>query len=159
MTARTRLAVDIGGTFTDIVLSLPDRTVSSKLLTTHDAPDRAVIEGARTALAEAGIEPSALDLVVHGTTLATNALIERKGARTALITTRGFRDSLEIAYEHRFEQYDLYMERPTPLVERDLRLEVTERLAADGSVLLPFDAVSLERLLTTLQQHKIEAVA
>ena len=132
MTVRTRLAVDIGGTFTDLVLSLPDRTVSTKLLTTQGAPDDAVIAGTRLILAEAGIEGSALDLVVHGTTLATNALIERKGARTALITTAGFRDSLEIAYEHRFEQYDLYMERPVPLVERDLRLEVPERLAADG---------------------------
>ena len=100
-----------------------------------------------------------MDLVIHGTTLATNALIERKGARTALITTAGFRDSLEIAYEHRFEQYDLYMERPEPLVSRDLRLEVTERLAADGSILLPFDEASLERLLPTSATNGIEAVA
>ena len=76
---------------------------------------------------------------MHGTTLATNALIERKGARTALVTTAGFRDSLEIAWEHRFEQYDLYMERPEPLVPRDLRLGVPERVAADGAVLLPLD--------------------
>ena len=96
----------------------------------------AVIEGTRAILAEAGVAAAALDLVIHGTTLATNALIERKGASTALITTHGFRDSLEIAYEHRFEQYDLYMERPAPLVSRDLRLEVPERLAADGAVLL-----------------------
>ena len=134
--ARTRLAVDIGGTFTDLVLALPDRTLSAKLLTTHGAPDAAVITGTVAILHEAGIDAAQLDLVIHGTTLATNALIERKGARTALVTTRGFRDSLEIAYEHRFEQYDLYMERPTPLVERDLRLEVAERMAADGSVLL-----------------------
>ena len=127
MAARTRLAVDIGGTFTDLVLALPDRTVSLKLLTTHQAPDQAVIDGARQILAEAGVAASALDLVIHGTTLATNALIERKGAKTALITTQGFRDSIEIAYEHRFEQYDLYMERPEPLVPRDLRLEVPER--------------------------------
>ena len=159
MTARTRLAVDIGGTFTDLVLSLPDRTVSAKLLTTHDAPDAAVIEGTRAILAEAGIAGADLDLVVHGTTLATNALIERKGARTALITTRGFRDSLEIAYEHRFEQYDLYMERPTPLVERDLRLEVSERLAADGSVLLALDEAGLLSLVDTLRAQKIDAVA
>ena len=90
MTVTTRLAVDIGGTFTDLVLALPDRTFSLKLLTTHGAPDQAVIEGARTILAEAGVAASALDLVIHGTTLATNALIERKGARTALITTAGF---------------------------------------------------------------------
>ena len=148
--ARTRLAVDIGGTFTDLVLALPDRTLSAKLLTTHAAPDEAVIAGTQAILHEAGIEASSLDLVIHGTTLATNALIERKGARCALVTTAGFRNSLEIAYEHRFEQYDLYMERPEPLISRDLRLEVAERLAADGSVLLPFDATSLERLIPTL---------
>ncbi|MFO1029414.1 MAG: hydantoinase/oxoprolinase N-terminal domain-containing protein, partial [Acetobacteraceae bacterium] len=101
MTTRTRLAVDIGGTFTDLVLSLPDRTLSSKLLTTHGAPAEAVIAGTQAILAEARLDGSVLDLVIHGTTLATNALIERKGARTALITTAGFRDSLEIAYEHR----------------------------------------------------------
>ena len=140
MTHRTRLAVDIGGTFTDLVLSLPDRTLSNKLLTTHDAPDDGGDRRARgRSWPRPGSPAPTLDLVIHGTTLATNALIERKGARTALITTAGFRDSLEIAYEHRFEQYDLYMERPAPLVSRDLRLEVPERLAADGSVLLPLD--------------------
>ncbi len=158
-TDRTRLAVDIGGTFTDVVLALPDRTLATKLLTTHESPDEAVIAGTQAILQEAGVAASSVDLVIHGTTLATNALIERKGARTALITTAGFRDSLEIAYEHRFEQYDLYMERPAPLVSRDLRLEVTERLAADGSILLPFDEASLERLLSTLRQQHIEAVA
>jgi N-methylhydantoinase A len=156
---RTRLAVDIGGTFTDLVLALPDRTLSAKLLTTHAAPDEAVIAGTSAILREAGIAASSLDLVIHGTTLATNALIERKGARCALVTTAGFRDSLEIAYEHRFEQYDLYMERPEPLISRDLRLEVPERLAADGSVLLPLDAAALERLVPSLQQHNIEALA
>ncbi|HUN40544.1 MAG TPA: hydantoinase/oxoprolinase family protein [Acetobacteraceae bacterium] len=155
----TRLAVDIGGTFTDLVLALPDRTFSAKLLTTHDAPERAVIEGTAAILQDAGIQAAQLDLVIHGTTLATNALIERKGARTALVTTQGFRDSLEIAYEHRFEQYDLYMERPAPLVERDLRLEVAERLAADGSTLLPLDATGLDALVPVLRRRNIEAVA
>src|SRR6202142_3459842 len=139
MTARIRLAVDIGGTFTDLVLSLPDRTVSTKLLTTHHAPDDAVIAGTRQILGEAGIDASALELVVHGTTLATNALIERKGARTALITTAGFRDSLEIAYESRFNQYDLLIDKPRPLIPRDLRFGVPERIAADGAVLLALD--------------------
>src|SRR5262249_54649871 len=145
--------------FTDLVLAMPDRTLSAKLLTTHEAPDAAVIVGTQAILAEAGIPASSLDLVIHGTTLATNALIERKGARTALITTAGFRDSLEIAYEHRFEQYDLYMERPQPLIARDLRLEVPERHAADGSVLLPLDESTLQRLVPVLQQHDIEALA
>jgi N-methylhydantoinase A len=157
--ASKTLAVDIGGTFTDLVLALPDRTLSAKLLTTQAAPEEAVIAGTSAVLRQAGIPASSLDLVIHGTTLATNALIERKGARCALITTAGFRDSLEIAYEHRFEQYDLYMERPEPLISRDLRLEVPERLAADGSVLLPLDAAALERLVPTLQQHDIEALA
>ena len=159
MQAPTRLAVDIGGTFTDLVLALPDRTISAKRLTTHGAPDAAVIAGTRDILAEAGIAASALDLVIHGTTLATNALIERKGARTALITTAGFRDSLEIAYEHRFEQYDLYMERPSPLVPRDLRLEMTERLAADGTVLLPLDETAVSVLVAKLRAERIEALA
>ena len=157
--ARSRLAVDIGGTFTDVVLDLPDRTLSTKLLTTHAAPDEAVIAGTETILREAGVPASALDLVIHGTTLATNSLIERKGARAALITTAGFRDSLEIAYEHRFEQYDLYMERPEPLIPRDLRLEVPERLAADGSMLLPLDEAALESLLPTLREQRIQALA
>ena len=157
--ARTKLAVDIGGTFTDLVLELPGRTLSTKLLTTHDAPDEAVIAGTDAILRQGGIAATKLDLVIHGTTLATNALIERKGARTALITTAGFRDSLEIAYEHRFEQYDLYMERPEPLVSRDLRLEVPERLAADGSVLLPLDEAAVQRLVPMLQREDIAAVA
>jgi N-methylhydantoinase A len=157
--AHTRLAVDIGGTFTDVVLALPDRMFSTKLLTTHAAPADAVISGTEMILGEAGVPAASLDLVIHGTTLATNALIERKGARTALITTAGFRDSLEIAYEHRFEQYDLYMERPQPLVSRDLRLEVPKRLAADGSVLLQLDEAALEHLVPSLQRHDIEALA
>src|SRR5690348_15407162 len=157
--SRTRLAVDIGGTFTDVVLDMPDRLLSTKLLTTHASPEEAVIAGTQAILREAGIAASSLDLVIHGTTLATNALIERKGARTALVTTAGFRDSLEIAYEHRFEQYDLYMERPEPLVSRDLRLEVPERLAADGSVLLELDTAALERLVPVLQRQGIEALA
>jgi N-methylhydantoinase A len=159
MNHRTRLAVDIGGTFTDLVLALPDRTLSKKLLTTHDHPETAVIEGTRLILAEAGIPAAQLDLVIHGTTLATNALIERKGARTALLTTRGFRDSLEMAYEHRFEQYDLYMERPAPLVSRELRLEVAERLAADGSLLLPLDEAALQSVVDILRAERIEALA
>ena len=159
LSSSIRLAVDIGGTFTDLVLSLPDRTLSAKRLTTHEAPDAAVIAGTRDILTEAGIAASALDLVIHGTTLATNALIERKGARTALLTTAGFRDSLEIAYEHRFEQYDLYMERPAPLVPRDLRLEISERLASDGSVLIPLDDAAIPALVQRLRAEKIQALA
>ncbi len=154
-----RLAIDIGGTFTDFVLEIGERFISTKVLTTSDAPERGVFEGIRTVLTQAGIEASSLDLVIHGTTLATNALIERKGARAALVTTQGFRDSLEIAYEHRFEQYDIYMERPDPLVSRPLRYEVPERVAADGSVLLAIDEAAVEKLADRLVADGIEAVA
>jgi N-methylhydantoinase A len=154
-----RLAVDIGGTFTDVVLETSTRAHSIKLLTTPDAPERAVLDGVRTILAEAKVAASDVTLVVHGTTLATNALIERKGARTALVTTEGFRDSLEIAWEHRFEQYDIYMERPEPLVPRDLRFGVPERVAADGAVLLPLDEQAVRKLASELKRLKIEAVA
>ncbi len=159
-----RLAVDIGGTFTDVVLETTapgqkSRAHSIKLLTTPDAPERAVLDGVRTILAEAKVAASDVTLVVHGTTLATNALIERKGARTALVTTEGFRDSLEIAWEHRFEQYDIYMERPEPLVPRDLRFGVPERVAADGAVLLSLDEQSVRKLASELKRLKIEAVA
>jgi N-methylhydantoinase A len=155
----SRLAVDIGGTFTDLVLETPSGTHEMKLLTTPDAPERAVLEGARAILAAAGCAPGEIGLVVHGTTLATNALIERKGAPTALLTTEGFRDSVEMAYEHRFEQYDLSMQRPEPLVPRDLRLGVPERIAADGSVLLPLDEAALRATARMLRARGIAAVA
>jgi len=154
-----RLAVDIGGTFTDLVLETAGRSHAVKVLTTPDAPERAVLAGVRTVLAEARCAASDVALVVHGTTLATNALIERKGARTALLTTEGFRDSLEIAWEHRFEQYDIYMERPDPLVPRDLRFGVPERIAADGAVLLPLDEAAVRRVAAELEREKVEAVA
>ncbi|MGE0425757.1 MAG: hydantoinase/oxoprolinase family protein [Reyranellaceae bacterium] len=155
----TRLAVDIGGTFTDLVLDRDGTSLSAKVLTTHDAPERGVLDGTELVLKQAGLKPTDLDLIIHGTTLITNALIERKGARTALVTTEGFRDSLEIAYEHRFEQYDIYMERPEPLVPRPLRFEIAERVAADGTVLLAMDEATVERLADHLVAQSIEAVA
>ena len=155
----SRLAVDIGGTFTDVVLETSDRAHSIKLLTTPDAPERAVLDGVRAILAEARVAASDVTLVVHGTTLATNALIERKGAHTALLTTDGFRDSVEMAWEHRFEQYDIYMERPEPLVPRDLRFGIPERVAADGAVLLALDEAAVRAVAVELRRRKIEAVA
>lgn len=156
---RPRLAVDIGGTFTDVVLSSPKGTLSTKVLTTSDAPEQGVLEGVGRIIEQANILPHEIGLVIHGTTLATNALIERKGARTALIVTEGFRDSVEIAYEHRFEQYDLYMERPQPLAPRYLRFTVPERTAADGSVLLPLDETALLDLVPALQAEGVASVA
>ena len=155
----SRLAVDIGGTFTDVVLETGTKSHAIKVLTTPDAPERAVLEGVRSILAEAKCRPQDVSLVVHGTTLATNALIERKGARTALITTEGFRDSVEMAWEHRFEQYDIYMERPQPLVSRDLRFGVPERVASDGAMLLALDEAAVRRVAKQLKAEQIEAVA
>ncbi|MBT7634885.1 MAG: hydantoinase/oxoprolinase family protein [Rhodospirillaceae bacterium] len=159
MNAGARLAVDIGGTFTDVVLEHDGGQERLKLLTTPAAPESAVLEGIDTILQRSGVKASDVTLVIHGTTLATNALIERKGAHTALITTDGFRDSIEIAYEPRFEQYDLYMERPQPLIARDWRFSVPERIAADGSVLLELDEAALRDLADKLAKTDIEAVA
>ena len=154
-----RLAVDIGGTFTDIVLDARGRRWTGKVLTTPRAPEEAVIGAVNEILGEAGLEASALDLFILGTTLATNALIERKGAKTALVTTDGFRDLVEIGWEHRFAQYDIFLDKPEPLVPRYLRLPVPERIDAKGRVLLPLDEAALEALVPTLQREAIESVA
>ena len=123
-----RLAVDIGGTFTDAVLDRDGRQTACKVLTTPARPADGFMAAAERVLAESGVAPPAVDLILHGTTLATNALIERKGAKTALVVTEGHRDSLEMAYENRFDQYDLDAERPAPLVPRDLRWPAAERM-------------------------------
>src|SRR5207237_1413816 len=130
------LGIDIGGTFTDVVVYDHDtgRQWSRKVLTTHDDPVRAVVTGVAATLADGPLEPREFTRVVHATTLFTNALIERRGAVTGLITTEGFRDTLEIGRERKFELYDLNTAKPEPLVPRNLRLEVRERLRADGAV-------------------------
>jgi N-methylhydantoinase A len=155
----TRLAIDVGGTFTDVALEFPGSQVTSKVLTTPDAPELGVLAGIEKAVSEAGIEPGKIGLLIHGTTLATNALIERKGAKTALITTEGLRDSVEMALENRFEQYDINIDRPDPLVPRYLRWPVTERLNVAGEVLIPLDDASVHALLPLLDEHGVEAVA
>ena len=157
--APIRIGVDVGGTFTDVVIEHTGGRHSAKVPTTADAPETGVIEGIGAALERADVVPEAVSLVIHGTTLATNALIERKGAKTALLTTEGFRDSIEMAYEHRFEQYDLYMERPEPLVPRERRLGVPERLAADGSLLMPLDEAAITAHAAFFRQEGVEAVA
>ena len=157
--AGARLAVDIGGTFTDIVLEARNRRWTGKVLTTPRAPEEAVVGAVQEILAQAEIAPQSLSIFILGTTLATNALIERKGARTALITTEGFRDLVEIGWEHRFAQYDIFLDKPAPLVPRHLRLPVPERVDAKGRVLLPLDEAAVEALVPTLQQEKIESVA
>ena len=159
-TTRCRIAVDVGGTFTDVALELAEGgIVTAKVLTTPSVPEEGVVAAVRQAIAEAGVEPDAIGLVIHGTTLATNALIERTGARTALIVTEGFRDSVEMALENRFEQYDISIDRPAPLVPRHLRWPVTERMNHAGHVLVPLDEQSVHALLPRFERHAIEAVA
>ena len=154
-----RLAVDIGGTFTDIALETPAGLVTAKVLTTPDAPENGVVEGVGQALARAGVEASALEVLVHGTTLATNALIERKGARTAFLTTAGVRDLLETGYEKRFEHYDIHIDKPAPLVPRERRLVIGERRGARGEVLLPLDEAAIPGIVGDLDRLEVEALA
>ena len=159
-TRPARLAVDIGGTFTDVVLELPTgERLTTKLLTTYDHPGRAVLEGITTVLGRAGVAPSEIGLIIHGTTLATNALIERRGANTALLTTEGHRDALEMAHEDRFEQYDINIDRPIPLVPRHLRLPVRERMDRDGNILVELDESTIRRHLSILEDYEIQSVA
>src|SRR6188472_3939010 len=136
MNSPLSLGIDIGGTFTDLVIHDPrdGRAVIWKESTTPDDPARGAIEGTRRVLEKAGAKPEQVGRVVHATTLFTNSLIERKGARTGLLTTAGFRDVLEIGRERKYELYDIDIENPPPLAPRNLRLEVDERIRADGSV-------------------------
>ena len=155
----SRLAIDIGGTFTDVVVESGDRQWTAKVPTTPRAPEQGVLDGVAAALRQAGLAAAGVRLVIHGTTLATNALIERKGARTALLTTRGFRDTVELGTESRFEQYDVNLEKPPPLVPRHWRLPVAERIAADGEVLLPLEEGSVLEAMAVLKAERIESVA
>ena len=157
--ASVRLAVDIGGTFTDIVLDVGRERFTSKVLTTPTAPERAVVEGTTDILNSAKKTFADIGLFVHGTTLATNAVIERKGARTALIATEGFRDVIEIADEGRFDQYDVFIEKPHPLVPRRLRFVVPERLDVHGNVKLALDEAAVVAVAKRLRDDKIQAVA
>ena len=154
-----RLAADIGGTFTDVVLETRSGHLATKLLTTPDAPELAVVEGARQLLDQAGLAFADIDVVLHGTTLATNAIIERKGARTALIATEGFRDVLDIADESRFDQYDIFIEKPVSLVRRALRFTVPERLDVEGQVRLALDEQAVRAVAAELKQNDVESVA
>jgi N-methylhydantoinase A len=156
-----RVGVDIGGTFTDIMVLDADagRFHIGKILTTPDDPSRAVAEGLAATLQDAGIAPASVRRIVHGTTLVTNAIIERKGVPTALITTRGFRDAVEIGKEHRYDLYDIFLELPKPLVPRRLRLELDERILADGTVLTPVNPDQVRDIALHLKEQGVEAVA
>jgi N-methylhydantoinase A len=158
---RFGLGIDVGGTFTDIVAYDPatGRQASHKQLTTHADPSRGVMAGLDRLLADNDIAPSAIGRVVHATTLFSNAVIERKGAPTGLITTRGFRDTLEIGRERKYELYDINIVKPAPLIPRHLRLEVPERMAVDGSVRLPLDEAALLDAVARLVREGVASLA
>jgi N-methylhydantoinase A len=158
---RFRVGVDIGGTFTDLIL-VDDESGTltiGKTLTTPVDPAEAVATVLRDALEHGDVDPGAIRTVIHGTTLVTNAIIERKGARTALLTTRGFRDAYEIGREHRYDLYDVFLEMPRPLVPRHLRLEVDERIYADGTIGRALDLEHAARLVRELRDKGVRAIA
>ena len=154
-----RMGVDIGGTFTDVVLEVNETQYSTKVLTTYLAPEDAIIKGMLQVCAKAQILPEKIQQIIHGTTLATNALIERRGAKTALITTQGFRDVIEMRTESRFEQYDLNLTLPEPLLPRQQRYTVEERISASAEVLIPLDRDSVEKLAKVIKNAGYESVA
>ncbi len=154
-----RLGVDIGGTFTDAVLEANGQRYSTKVLTTYGAPEDAILESMGQVCRKAGIQPDAIEQIIHGTTLATNALIERRGAKTAFITTKGFRDVIEMRTESRFEQYDLNLKLPDPLLPRNRRYVVEERISASGDVLIELDVAGCEALAKKLAKANYESIA
>ena len=153
------MGVDIGGTFTDLVLEVGAQQYSTKVLTTYAAPEDAIIDGMKQVCAKAGIEPADITQVIHGTTLATNALIERRGAKTALITTKGFRDVIEMRTESRFEQYDLNLILPEPLLPRNQRYTLDERVNAQGDIYKALNRAEVKDLASLIKQANYESVA
>ena len=155
-----RIGVDIGGTFTDVVLwnVAGDETRQTKLLTTPDDPSRAVIDGIKQILCDASILPQDVEAVIHGTTLVANALIERKGVKTGLITTKGFRDVLEIGREWRYDLFDLAIEMPTPLAERPVRAEVEERIDAAGNVLQKLEISKVDSIASEFKKRGVQSI-
>lgn len=156
-----RLAVDIGGTFTDLVLwdEISGALRGHKILTTPRAPEDAALRGLRELCARAGITPSQITTLIHATTLVTNALIERTGAPTALLTTAGFRDTLEMGKEQRYDIYDLFLQFPDPLVPRRWRVGVRERITRDGAVRIPLNLPQVGRTIRALVHQGVESVA
>jgi N-methylhydantoinase A len=156
-----RVGIDIGGTFTDLVLiddASGERAIG-KVLTTPDDPSEAVEQGLRGLLEREDVDASQLKTIIHGTTLVTNALIERRGTATALLTTEGFRDAVAIGTEHRYDMYDIFLEKPEPLVPRSLRYGVRERVLDDGSVLRDLDEEQVRAIAGELLERGIGAVA
>ena len=155
-----RVGVDIGGTFTDIVFLGDDGAVlARKVASTPDDYSRGVLEGVRGGVRELGIQPTVVSEISHGFTVATNAIIENKGANTALITTEGFRDILELRRNRVPRLYDLNYEKPPSLVKRQLRLEVRERLNYQGEVLRPLETADVDRAIERIAREGVESVA
>jgi N-methylhydantoinase A len=155
-----RIGADVGGTFTDIVIEMADGSFESiKILTTHEGPEVGILDGISQIATEHNVDMADVEQIIHGTTLATNALIERSGAKTALVTTEGFRDVIETRTEGRFEQYDLNIVLPTPLIERKDRFVVPERINARGEVLLKFDDAAARETIDAIAAGGYEAVA
>ncbi|MGU9958351.1 MAG: hydantoinase/oxoprolinase family protein [Arenicellales bacterium WSBS_2016_MAG_OTU3] len=157
--AQLKLGVDIGGTFTDVVLEAGNVMHSTKVLTTYTAPEDAIIKGIHQVCAKAKVEPGQVSTIIHGTTLATNALIQRRGAKTALITTKGFRDVIEMRTESRFEQYDLNLQLPAPLIARDHRYVLQERIDAKGKALIALDRKAVEALVDSIADAGYQSIA
>jgi N-methylhydantoinase A len=154
-----KFAADIGGTFTDAVLEVAGQLFSTKVLTTYAAPEDAILDGLRQVCAKAGVSPQTITHIIHGTTLATNALIERRGAKTALITTKGFRDVIEMRTESRFEQYDLNLVLPPPLLARNHRYVVDERIGVNGHVLRKLDLAEVSTLAEMIIGRGYQSIA
>jgi N-methylhydantoinase A len=154
-----RLAADIGGTFTDVVLDAAGQRFTTKVLTTPRSPEIGVMNGVEVVLADSGVNAADIEIFVHGTTLATNALIERKGAKLAFLTTDGFRDIMEMGFEKRFEHYDVFMDKPVPLVPRTLRYTVAERISARGQTLLPLNEQHVRDVAADMKAQGVEAIA
>ena len=160
MTATScRVGVDIGGTFTDIALDAGGVLHSTKILTDYELPERAILAGVKTVIQAAGLQLSDISQLIHGTTLATNALIERRGARTAFITTEGFRDTLEMRTENRFEQYDINIALPPPLIEREHRYTLRERLDVHGNVLIAPLQADIDALVEKVAEGDYQSIA
>ncbi len=156
---QVRVGADIGGTFTDVVLEAGPQQYSTKVLTNYREPEQAIIDGLIKITEKAGIGLEHVDQLIHGTTLATNALIERRGAKTALITTEGFRDVIEMRTEGRFEQYDLNLSLPPPLVSREHRYPVAGRIAASGRELVALDEAALKIIAADIREAGYQSIA
>ena len=156
---QVRVGADIGGTFTDVVLEAGPQQYSTKVLTSYSEPEQAIIDGLIKITEKAGIGLAHVDQLIHGTTLATNALIERRGAKTALITTEGFRDVIEMRTEGRFEQYDLNLSLPPPLVSREHRYPVVGRIAASGRELVALDEAALKIIAADIREAGYQSIA